>query len=125
MRSALLLVLVFAAAPLFARAQIHVDIAVPLPTVRFTVAPPLVVVSPGVHVVPDCDDEVFFTDGWYWTRADGRWFRSRDWRGHWVVAHPAGVPVAVTKVPPGHYKRWHGPAKAKGKHKKGKHHRGR
>ena len=39
-----------------ARAQVRVEIAVP--TIQFEVAPPLVVVSPGVQVVPEYEEEV-------------------------------------------------------------------
>jgi hypothetical protein len=33
--------------------------------------PPLVVVQPGISVVGDLDDEVFYADGYYWSRQDG------------------------------------------------------
>lgn len=109
-----------------ALAQVHVDIQ--LPSIRFEAAPPLVVVAPGVQVVPDYDDEVFFVDGWYWCRRDGHWFRTRDYRGGWVVVESRVVPAALVKIPPGHYRKYKlkvksGPdghvkvkAKGKGKH---------
>src|SRR5215472_2069595 len=91
-----------------ARAQVRVEIAVP--TIRFEVAPPLVVVSPGVQVVPEYEEEVFFVDGWYWYRTGPYWYRTRDHRGGWVVVERRYVPVALVKIPPGHYKHY----KAKG-----------
>src|SRR5262249_43061779 len=66
-----------------ARAQVSGQIAVP--PIRFEVAPPLVVVSPGVQVVPEYEEEVFFVDGWYWHRSGPYWYRTRDYRGGWVV----------------------------------------
>jgi hypothetical protein len=88
----------------------QVQINVSFPGIRFEAPPPVVEVQPNVYVVPDRDDEVFFADGWYWTRwSDGRWYRTRDHRGRWVsVAQPA-VPVALIRMPPGRYKRHHGP----------------
>jgi hypothetical protein len=113
-----------------ALAQVEVRVSVPLPTIRFEVAPPLVVVSPGLRVVPDYDDEVFFVDGWYWCRRDDHWFRARSHGGEWVAIAPGKVPSRLVKVPHGKYKhyraeRGHGgdvhPAKHKGKGgKKGK-----
>jgi hypothetical protein len=65
-----------------------------------------VVVEPGIQVVEDHDDEIFFVDSWYWMRRDGHWFRTRDHRGGWVVAETPGVPAALVRVPRGHYKRY-------------------
>jgi len=72
----------------------------------FPKPPPLVVVSPGIQVVPDHDHEVFVVDGHYWTRRDGAWYRAVDHRGAWVVVDGPGVPPALVKIPPGHYRRW-------------------
>lgn len=113
--------------PALARAQASVDIHIGLPVVL----PRLVVVSPGVQVVPEVDEEVFFTDGYYWVRRDAMWYRSRVHTGGWVVVPARVVPARLVKVPPGQYKRWK-PAKAEkayhpggghgggGKHKGGK-----
>jgi hypothetical protein len=84
-------------------------VAPPPPQVHFEVAPRLVTVQPGIQVVPDYDREVFFVDGYYWIRGEGGiFYRSRDYRGGWVVAPRAVTPGVLVKVPPGHYKRWHG-----------------
>ncbi|MFN0061677.1 MAG: hypothetical protein ACKVPX_04070 [Myxococcaceae bacterium] len=85
--------------------QVEVSVSVPMPAVRFTVAPPLVVVSPGIQVVEDYDEEVFFVDGWYWLRTDKRWYRARSYDGRWVYIQ-SGVPHRLAALPPGHYKRW-------------------
>src|SRR5215467_407861 len=91
-----------------ARAQVSVLIAAP--AIRFEVAPPLVVVSPGIQVVPEYEQEVFFVDGWYWYRSGPYWYRTRDHRGGWVVVERRYVPATLVKIPPGRYKHY----KAKG-----------
>jgi hypothetical protein len=93
-------------APALAQVRVGVDVQVPVPTIRFEVPPPLVVVSPGVRVVEDYDDEVFFSDGWYWCRREDHWFRTRDYHGGWVVVERRYVPVSLVKIPPGHYKHY-------------------
>jgi hypothetical protein len=100
------------ASPVFAQVQVGVGVGVsiPLPTIHFDVAPPLVVVQPGVQVVRDYGDEVFFVDGWYWCRRDNYWFRTRDYRGGWVVAERNYVPATLVRIPPGHYKHYRGRA---------------
>ncbi len=90
------------AAPAIATAQASVDVHFDLPVVL----PRLVVVSPGIQVVPDMDREVFFVDGWYWVRNDGGWVRSRDHRGGWVVVPGRRVPPGLARIPPGRYKHW-------------------
>jgi hypothetical protein len=87
--------------PAIARAQMAVNIRIGFPA-----PPPLVVVNPGVQVVPDYDEEVFFVNGWYWLRRDDAWYRTRDHRGGWVVVPQRTVPVALARLPPGKYKHW-------------------
>lgn len=102
----------------FAQVQIKIDVA--LPTIVFEAPPPLVVIQPGVQVVEDSDDEVFFVDSWYWVRRDGRWFRTKDHRGGWVLVEDRGVPMTIVRLPPGQYRKWkHVKVEALGK-KKGK-----
>jgi hypothetical protein len=86
-----------------ASAQVSVSLRLDLPVVL----PRLVVVEPGIQVVPDVNEEVFFVDGFYWVRRDARWYRSRDHRSGWVMIEPRGVPPRLVKVPPGHYRKWH------------------
>lgn len=78
---------------------------------RITVAlppvlPRLVVVQPGVQVVEDLDEEVFYVDGWYWVRRGNFWYRARDHRRTWVYADPRFVPPGLRGIPPGHYRRY-------------------
>lgn len=86
-----------------ARAQLQVEITLGLPEVL----PPLVVVQPGVEVVSDLDDEVYFVDSWYWVRRGSSWYRTLDYRGRWAWVAPARVPVALVRLPPGQYRRFH------------------
>ena len=87
----------------------QVQVRVTVPTVRFEVAPPVVEVQPGVMVVRDYDEEVFFVDGRYWMRTpDGRWYRASDYRGGWVVVEPRVVPAPIVRLPPGRYKHHRG-----------------
>jgi hypothetical protein len=90
------------ALPAFAQVQISVQ----LPTITFNAPPPLVVVQPGVQVVEDNDEEVFFVDNYYWVRHGPRWYRTKDHRGGWVVVDGPGVPASLVRLPPGQYRRF-------------------
>lgn len=109
------------ALPKVASAQVDVRVRLPLPTIRFEVPPPLVVVNEGVEVVPDCPEEVFHRDGWYWHRTEGRWYRTRDHRGGWVFVESRQVPVVLVDIPRGKYKhhkhKGEHPGRGHGKHK--------
>jgi hypothetical protein len=70
--------------------------------------PPLVVVEPGVSVVGDFDDEVFFVDGYYWVRQDRSWYRTRDHRGGWGRMDARQVPRSIVQYPPGRYRHYRG-----------------
>ena len=87
-------------------AQVNVQVQIGLPTIRFETAPVLVEVSPGVQVVPDYDQEVFFVDGWYWHRAGRTWYRTQDHRGGWIVVHQREVPRGLVRIPPGRYRHY-------------------
>src|SRR6185436_14340469 len=58
--------------------------------------PDLVTVSPGVQVVADYDEPVFYTDGFYWRFYDGGWYRSNNYATGWFyIDRP---PVAVLRI---------------------------
>ncbi len=61
-----------------------------------TYTPDLVYVSPGVSVIADYDEPVFYTDNYYW-RSDnyGRWYRSNYYDRGWAYASP---PRAVLSI---------------------------
>jgi hypothetical protein len=95
-----------------ALAQVRVEVG--LPSIRFEVAPPLVLVSPGLQVVEDCDDEVYFHSGFYWVRQHDHWYRTRHHGGGWERMERAHVPAMLFSQPGGRYVRYK-PAKfAKG-----------
>jgi hypothetical protein len=90
-----------ALAPSAARAEVHVNIDVGLP-----VAPPLVVVQPGVQVVENWHEEVYLVNGWYYVRRDGGWYRARRPHAAFAWCEPRRVPVALVRMPPGQYVRY-------------------
>jgi len=49
--------------------------------------PELVYVSPGVYVIADYDEPVFYSDGYYWRYYGGVWYRSGVYTGGWVRWH--------------------------------------
>jgi hypothetical protein len=63
----------------------------PQPEVVDEEAPELVDVSPGVQVIYDYDEPIFFSDGFYWHQDNGVWFSSRSYRGGW--GRYDGVPM--------------------------------
>ncbi len=78
------------------------------PAIHWTVRPPMAVFAPGMWVVEDSPDEVFFYDGWYWTQQNDHWYRSRDHRGHWGEVDRGRVPVSFYAQEPGHYRHFRG-----------------
>ncbi len=108
MRTTTAAVALVLALPAAALAQIDVQVTVTAPVIKFTAPPPLVVVTPGIQVVPDFDDEVFFVSGFYWVRVGKVWHRTKDHRGGWVVVVDKDVPPGLAKIPPGKYKKWKG-----------------
>lgn len=61
--------------------------------------PDLVEVSPGVWVVEDYDEPVFYSEGSYWLYRDGIWFRSHVHTGSWVRVRTTPVVVARISTP--------------------------
>jgi hypothetical protein len=96
------LALLALAAPAAASAQAHLSIRIGLPAVL----PPLVVVEPGVKVVQDFGEEIFFVDGYYWMHRDHRWYRAHDHRASWTFVEPRWVPAALVRMPHGYYRHW-------------------
>jgi hypothetical protein len=92
--------------PLTSAGQVNLQVQVGVPTIRFETPPVLVEVSPGVQVVPEYDQEVFFVDGWYWHRVGRVWYHTRDHRGGWVVAHGREVPRGLVRIRPGMYRHY-------------------
>lgn len=86
-----------------------------------TVLPPLVVVEPGVSVVRDYPDEVFYSGGYYWVRQDQGWYRSHDHRRGWTLVDARHVPAPIARSPPGRYRHYHGDDARHEGHDEGRH----
>lgn len=85
-----------------AKAQVRVHV-----NIGWAAPPPVYEVSPGVQVVEGYDQEVFLSNGYYWVERGGRWYWTTDYRGHWVPAPYARVPVFIRDHRRGYYVRWH------------------
>ncbi len=57
--------------------------------------PDMVVVSPGVHVIADYDEPIFYSNGYYWWNTQGTWWRSSYYTSGWVEARP---PTAIVSI---------------------------
>ncbi len=58
--------------------------------------PDLVAVAPGVHVIADYGEPIFFADGVYWWYVDGYWYRSSMYTDGWVyAARPPRVILSI------------------------------
>ena len=89
-----------------------------------TVLPPMIVVQPGVSVVSNMDDEVFYSDGYYWARQDRYWYRTRNHQRGWAVVEDRYVPAPIVRYPPGQYRRYQVHEQRRGDHERGEHGRG-
>ncbi len=57
----------------------------------------------GVYLVDDPgvgDNDMFRYHGYYWIFRDGYWYRSRSWRGPFMVIMPRYVPTVFYRMPP-------------------------
>ena len=88
------------AAPAGAEVKLRIQMGLP------TILPPLVEVQPGISVVQDYDEEIFFTGGYYWVMRDGNWYRSRDHQGYWRMQERGRVPPGIYGMQRGQYRRW-------------------
>lgn len=57
--------------------------------------PDLVYAGPGVQVIADYNEPVFFSDGLYWRYSGGYWYRSSYYNRGWISARP---PTAVLSI---------------------------
>ncbi|HOX43097.1 MAG TPA: hypothetical protein PK668_05850 [Myxococcota bacterium] len=78
------------------------------PDVAFSGRPTLVEIEPGLMVVPDYGHEVFYADGRYYLRHEGRWYRSRGNRWHWRLIGVDLLPFSLRnlKHAHGHYRHY-------------------
>jgi len=59
-------------------------------------APDMAYVSPGVRVIADYDEPIFFADGYYWYNSNGYWYRSGTYTGGW--AYVSSPPRAIISI---------------------------
>ncbi|MBU1565532.1 MAG: hypothetical protein KJ630_07875 [Proteobacteria bacterium] len=77
--------------------NISVNIPMP-PHIQFSAPPRLVVVPETyVYVAPDVEEEIFFSDGWWYRPWEGRWYRSRHHNSGWQ--HYKKTPSFYSHVP--------------------------
>jgi hypothetical protein len=86
--------------------------------VRVT-SPELVAIEPGVEVVADADEPVFYAEGYYWLYRDGVWLRSDSFRTGFARIDLPLVPDRLRRIAEprsyAHYQRTrHGEAYARG-----------
>lgn len=77
-------------------------------TVGVTATPDLVYVGPGVQVIADFSEPIFYADGFYWWTVDGAWYRSSYYTGGWV--HVSTPPHAILQIRQPHLYRGYRPA---------------
>ncbi|NVB80644.1 MAG: hypothetical protein HOV81_19775 [Kofleriaceae bacterium] len=61
-------------------------------------SPALVQVTPGVQVVEDADEPLFFADGSYWLYRDNVWLRSDNYRGGFARVDLVTVPQDIRVI---------------------------
>ncbi len=73
--------------------------------------PTLVAVQPGVWVIADYNEPVFYSDNYYWAYRGGYWYRSSIYTGGWVRVH--AVPHRIRGIRHPHsYAHYHVPPRA-------------
>ncbi len=101
-----LVVLLFGV-PASTRAQVSIGAGIGI-DIRFPTPPPLVVVSPGVQIVPEYDEEVYFVNNYYWVRRDAVWYRTRRCDApQWRPVRAVYVPPTLVRIPPGRYRHYY------------------
>ncbi|HEX3759146.1 MAG TPA: hypothetical protein VHW23_10585 [Kofleriaceae bacterium] len=85
-------------------------------TGQFTVtseatAPDLVVISPGVQVIADLDEPIFYSGNYYWRNQGGFWYRSTSHASGWARVGVAPVEIRTIERPSA-YVHYHGEARA-------------
>ena len=91
--------------------NVNIGIGLPVaPAVVYPAPPPVVVeappemeVIPGTYVyyAPGVNVDLFFYHGFWWRPYEGRWYRSRGYRGPWAFIPVRRVPRPVFALPPG------------------------
>jgi len=77
-----------------------------------TTAPDLVVISPGVQVVADLDEPIFYSGNYYWRNQGGFWYRSTSHTHGWARVEVAPIEIRSIQRPSA-YIHYHGEAHAR------------
>jgi hypothetical protein len=64
-----------------------------------TPRPDLAYVAPGVYVIANYDEPIFYSDGYYWYNANGVWYRSSNYTRGWVYVDRPSYRVARIRNP--------------------------
>lgn len=90
--------LAFLSVPAQAEVSVNINIGPPPVVVE---SPPEMVVVPQtmVYYAPAARVDLFFYRGFWWTRHEDRWFRSRGYNGPWRHMGPRYVPVEIVRLP--------------------------
>lgn len=62
-----------------------------------TPAPALVYAAPGVQVIADYEEPIFYSDNYYWRYYDGGWYRSSWYTGGWAYASPPRAVLSINR----------------------------
>ncbi|MBA2541761.1 MAG: hypothetical protein H0V17_19110 [Deltaproteobacteria bacterium] len=71
-------------------------------------APEMVVISPGVQVIANYDEPIFYNDNYYWRNQGGVWYRSTSHTRGWVRYSAPRAIVSIER--PSAYIRYRGSA---------------
>ena len=76
--------------------------------------PEMVVISPGVQVIANYDEPIFYNDSYYWRNQGGVWYRSRSHSSGWVQY---SAPRAILSIErPSAYVRYRGSVQVNDRH---------
>ncbi len=87
--------------PTKSKAEVSVNVMIPLPGLVIT-APPAMVVIPGTYAYfpPDVEADIFFYHGYWYRPYRGQWFISAEYSGPWGSIAINRVPGVLINLPP-------------------------
>jgi len=87
--------------PVTAKAEVNVNVTVPLPGLVIP-APPAMIVIPGTYVYypPEVGVDIFFYRGYWYRPHGGAWYISGGYNGPWRGVAIGRVPRPLLRVPP-------------------------
>lgn len=91
--------MIFVSAAVPAHSEVNVNVNIGPPPIVVHEPELIVVPRTMVYYAPAVEVDLFFYRGRWWSRHDGRWFRSRSHNGPWVVVGPRYVPVEIVRLP--------------------------